>query len=115
MENVTATIELPEGYTLIGDATHTFTENGTHTFTYQSVHGTQYTHTITVDWIDKVAPTATITYSNENKTNQSVNATLNVKRKISRLKIITVKHLMNLLKMVNSHSLFVIKQEIGLK
>ena len=77
-QDVTATIELPEGYTIIGDATHTFTQNGTHTFTYQSVHGTQYTHTITVDWIDKVAPTATVTYSNENQTNQNVIATLNV-------------------------------------
>ncbi|WP_195943927.1 Ig-like domain repeat protein, partial [Turicibacter sanguinis] len=77
-QDVTATIQLPEGYTMVGEATHTFTQNGTHTFIYQSSHGTQYTYTITVDWIDKVAPTATVEYSTTNKTNQSVTATLNI-------------------------------------
>ena len=77
-QDVIATIELPEGYTVVGDKTHTFTENGTHTFTYHSPTGKEFTHTITVDWIDKVAPTATIKYNTENKTNQNVVATLNI-------------------------------------
>ena len=75
-QDVTATINLPEGYTVLGDTSYTFIENGTHTFTYYSPTGKEYTHTITVDWIDKEVPSATISYSNENKTNQNVVATL---------------------------------------
>ena len=77
-QDVVATINLPEGYEVVGDATHTFTQNGTHTFTYQSPTGKEYTHEVMVNWIDKVAPTATISYSTTNKTNQSITATLNI-------------------------------------
>lgn len=37
-QDVTATLKVPAGYTVIGDESHTFTENGNYTFTYKDIH-----------------------------------------------------------------------------
>jgi len=64
-----------------GSDTYTFKDNGEFTFTFVEKlpdgYGKTGTVTARVDWIDRVAPTGTISYSTTNKTNQSVIATLN--------------------------------------
>ncbi len=55
--------------------THTFTENGSHTFSY-TLNGENLTATAFVSWIDKTAPTATISYSTQNWTKVDVTATV---------------------------------------
>jgi len=63
-----------------GKESYTFTKNGEFTFEFEDKNCTSNCEvgkvTAKVDWIDKVAPTATIEYSTSNKTNQSVIATL---------------------------------------
>lgn len=73
--SVTATLVLPQGCT--AEVTeHVFTANGTHTFVYTDAEGVQHTVDATVSWIDTTPPTATVTYSTQNPTNQPVIATL---------------------------------------
>ncbi len=60
-----------------GQATYTFTENGEFVFILVDKAGNETNITTKVDWIDKEAPTATISYNHEDKTNQNVIATLN--------------------------------------
>lgn len=59
-----------------GGETHTFDENGTFNFVIRDKAGNESTITATVDWIDKVAPTGTVEYSDTNPTNKDVVATL---------------------------------------
>lgn len=61
-QNVTATIEVADGCEIIGENTHTFTENKTHTFKYKGIDGSEKTAEATVTWIDKTAPAATVEY-----------------------------------------------------
>ena len=48
-----------------GLTTYTFADNGTFTFIAQDRMGNIINFPVTVDWIDKVAPTATVTYSTD--------------------------------------------------
>lgn len=60
-----------------GGDTHEFTENGEFTFTFiDKDTGVEGSALAKVDWIDKIAPTATIEYSTTNPTNGTVIATL---------------------------------------
>jgi len=59
-----------------GSDTFVFEENGTFTFEYEDEEGNKGKTKVVVDWIDKVAPTATIEYSTKDFTNQNVTVTL---------------------------------------
>ena len=65
-----------EEITGLNATTYTFTQNGTFTFTFQDIYGNQGTAIAQVDWIDKIAPTATVSYSTTDLTNQDVIASL---------------------------------------
>ena len=76
-QNVIATLTFDdESVTIIGENTHTFTENGSHTFEYRTEDGNVGTIIAVVDWIDKEAPIATVTYSPAELTNKEVIAIL---------------------------------------
>lgn len=77
-QSVNATI-LDSDITIInndGKNTYTFHDNGEFTFEYLDKKGKKDFKTVKVDWIDKIPPTATITFDLENLTNQNVVATL---------------------------------------
>ncbi len=59
-----------------GSNTYTFTENGKFIFEIEDLAGNKGTVTANVSWIDKIAPTATISYSTTKLTNGDVVATL---------------------------------------
>lgn len=59
-----------------GSDTYIFTDNGSFTFEFVDEKGTKGSTTVTVTWIDRVAPTATIEYSTNSPINHSVFATL---------------------------------------
>ena len=60
-----------------GGNTHIFKENGTFEFTFiDTITGKTGSAIATVDWIDKISPTASIEYSTTSPTNKSVIATL---------------------------------------
>ncbi len=61
-----------------GSDTYEFKENGTFTFEFtdKATHTKKGTAEARVDWIDRVAPTATIKYSTESETNEEVVAKL---------------------------------------
>lgn len=65
-KDVTATLNVG-GETL----THNFTENGSYTFNY-TFNGEERTATAVIDWIDKTAPTATVTYSTPHWSRNSI-------------------------------------------
>ena len=76
-QDVIATVTFDEeNVTVEGGNTHTFTENGDYTFTFVDEAGNEGNATANVDWIDKIAPVATITYSTTNYTNQDVIASI---------------------------------------
>lgn len=75
-ENVTATLKLPEGCESMNTTSYEFEKNGTFTFEYKDPNGVVKTVDANVTWIDKEAPTATVTYSTESPTNGEVVATL---------------------------------------
>jgi len=76
-DTVTATIILSDGsVTSDGGATHTFTENGTWVFEFADALGNTGTAVATVDWIDRMPPTASIVYSTTTPTNKDVTAAL---------------------------------------
>ncbi len=64
------------GATIENGNTHVFTENGTHKFRFKGPYENIGETTASVDWIDKKAPVATITYSSTNLSNQDVTATI---------------------------------------
>jgi hypothetical protein len=57
-----------------GSDTYTFTKNGEFTFEFEDEYGRKGTATATVNWIDKEAPVATITYSKTEETEEEVAA-----------------------------------------
>ena len=59
-----------------GSKTHTFTENGTFTFEFVDDEGNKGSATANVDWIDKIAPEAEVTFSTTELTNEDVVATI---------------------------------------
>ncbi len=78
-QDVTATLTVPSGTTILnngGSNTHVFAENGSFEFEIQNAAGTKGTVAASVTWIDKEAPTATITYSPHKLTNQDVIAAI---------------------------------------
>ena len=78
--NVTATLVNPSTDITItnnaGKDTYVFTKNGDFTFEFVDKDGNRGEATATVNWIDKTAPTATISYDIEEETNQPVTATV---------------------------------------
>ncbi len=79
--NVTARLSNPSTEIRItnngGSDTYVFTENGSFTFEFEDVNNHMTgSATATVTWIDKTAPTATIRYNINKKTNKEVVATL---------------------------------------
>ena len=76
-QDVVATITFDkENVKVTGGNTHTFTENGEYEFEFVGPAGNQGTAIAKVDWIDKKAPIATVTYSNIHRTNKDVVATV---------------------------------------
>ncbi len=59
-----------------GSKTYTFTENGTFTFEFVDDEGRKGSATANVDWIDKIAPEAEVTFSTTELTNEDVVATI---------------------------------------
>ncbi|MCI8309463.1 MAG: hypothetical protein HFJ45_04585, partial [Clostridia bacterium] len=59
-----------------GSKTHTFTENGEFTFEFVDDEGNKGSATANVDWIDKIAPEAEVTFSTTELTNEDVVATI---------------------------------------
>lgn len=74
-KDVVATIVLPEGFTS-DEITYTFTENGSHTFVYRDSRNKEHEIVANVDWIDKVIPTATVSYNINEATTGEVIASL---------------------------------------
>jgi hypothetical protein len=80
-QNVTARLVVPETEKITvtnndGSTEHTFTENGAFTFEFTDSRGRSEEITATVNWIDKEAPTAEVTYSPDSATNTDVVATI---------------------------------------
>ncbi len=76
---VKATLELETGYRIFNNNAnneYTFEENGTFEFQYKDQNGMDGIIPVTVDWIDKEAPTAEFSYSPQTWTNKNVVATL---------------------------------------
>ena len=76
-QDVTATITIDDGIvTSEGGNTHIFADNGSIIFEFTDSLGNTGSATATVNHIDKLAPTYTITYSPASLTNQDVVATI---------------------------------------
>jgi hypothetical protein len=78
-ENVTVTLTTNKQVTILnngGSRTYTFTANGSFTFEFNDATGRTGRATATVNNIDKIAPTGTISYSSTGTTNGPVTATL---------------------------------------
>ena len=78
--NVTATLIYDSDNITItnnsGKDTYVFTENDDFTFEFVDKNGNKGEATATVNWIDKIIPTATIYYDIEDETDQPVTATI---------------------------------------
>lgn len=78
-KDVTATIKANANITILnndGIASYVFKDNGKFTFFYEDETGATGSITAVVDWIDKVAPTATVEFDIKDLTNKDVIATL---------------------------------------
>ncbi len=75
-DNVTATLILTGDFAPVGESSHVFAENGVHTFAYTDGEGSQYSLTAQVTWIDREAPTAEVTYSTRDITQEPVTVTI---------------------------------------
>ncbi len=87
-KDVVATLKPSEEVTVTnndGKTTYAFTENGEFTFEFVDRVGNTGSSTVTVDWIDKEAPTATIEYSTQNPTEGPVTATLKPSEEVTIL------------------------------
>lgn len=65
-----------DNVTVAGGNTHTFTENGEYIFEYVDEAGNTGMKSVSVNWIDKTVPTATVTYDVTTETEGNVVATL---------------------------------------
>ena len=73
-QNVTATIKFNESATLVSDSnTYTFSSNGEYTFEYRDAEGGLHSITARVTWIDKVPPTASVSYDKSNSNKAIIN------------------------------------------
>ncbi len=68
-----------------GSDTYTFTENGEFTFEFEDIYGNKNTLTAIVDYIDKIAPVAKLTYSTISYTKNPVTVTLTSDEEITIL------------------------------
>lgn len=59
-----------------GKTTYTFTKNGEFTFEFEDEQGHKGSTTAKVDWIDKTAPVANVSYSTTESTNEDVVASI---------------------------------------
>jgi Flp pilus assembly protein TadG len=59
-----------------GSTNYTFTGNGSFTFEFVDSYGNTGSETANVTWIDKTAPSCSVTYSTTGNTNQDVTAML---------------------------------------
>jgi hypothetical protein len=76
-QDVVATVALSDGtVTSEGGDTHVFTENGGWTFEFTDDVGNTGSIVAEVTWIDKTSPTAEVSYSTTEPTNQDVVATV---------------------------------------
>lgn len=75
-QDVEATLRLPDGYKIVGDNKHLFSENGEFEFTYIDYNNKEKTIKAEVTWIDKVIPTAKVEYDITESTQFMVKATL---------------------------------------
>ena len=66
-----------------GSKVFVFNDNGTFTFEYEDPNGKIKTITAVVDWIDKIAPIGTISYSIRDVTNADVVATLTASEEVT--------------------------------
>ncbi len=85
-KDVTVRITANEDITILnnnGSAAYTFKENGEFTFEYTDKAGNKGSTTTKVDWIDKTAPSATVSYSTEVATSGEVLAVLIPSEKIT--------------------------------
>lgn len=73
-QNVTVTIKFNESATLVSSSdTYTFSSNGEYTFEYRNAGGELQSITAKVTWIDKVPPTASVSYDKSNPNKAIVN------------------------------------------
>lgn len=78
-QDVIVTLEIEEGYRIVsnnGSNIYTFTENAESSFEYVDENGNRGVIPISVDWIDKEVPVATISYDITTPTNKSVTASI---------------------------------------
>lgn len=78
-ENVTVTLDLEAGYRIFNNNAkneYVFENSGTFEFQYKDANGYDGIIPVTVDWIDKEAPTAEFEFSTQSWTNQDVVVTL---------------------------------------
>ena len=68
-----------------GKLEYTFTENGEFTFEFEDIAGNKGTAKVVVDYIDKKAPEAEISYSTEDLTNENVVVTIEVSEEIEEV------------------------------
>ncbi|MGE5416597.1 MAG: hypothetical protein ACM3UZ_07530, partial [Acidobacteriota bacterium] len=84
--NVTASLVTSKPVTITnnyGYSNYTFSNNGSFTFQYKDSSGNPGSATATVDWIDKIPPSATITYNPPTATSGVVVATIVSKEPIT--------------------------------
>ncbi len=87
-QDVIVTLKPSEEVTITnnsGKDTYTFTKNGKFTFEFIDKVGNKGSETVTVDWIDKEVPTATIEYSTQSPTEGFVIATLKPSEEVTIL------------------------------
>lgn len=81
-ENITATIDFGSDGSPVtvknnnGSKSYMFADNGSFTFIFADSTGNESSQTVTIDKIDRIAPTGYVIYSNSGWTNAAVTATL---------------------------------------
>lgn len=87
-KDVKIELELEKGYQIFNNNAskeYTFTKNGTFEFQYKDKNGNIGVIPVTVDWIDKEAPTAKFKYSTTEWTNKDVTVTLKPSEEVTIL------------------------------
>lgn len=87
-QNVNVTLDIESGYKLMnngGKNVYTFEDSGEFAFEYIAPNGLAGRVPVKVDWIDKINPTGTFTFSTDKPTNKSVVTTLKPSEKVKIL------------------------------
>ena len=85
-QNVKVTLELENGYRIFNNNAsneYVFENSGTFAFQYKDANGYDGLIPVTVDWIDKEAPTAEFEFSTKQWTNKNVVVTLKPSEKVT--------------------------------